>query len=165
MITTACEPGAAAFSVHAYSTPTGAPLMAVRCGNDSAVIHGVVNITPLTTLVAYSAAGFVSSSTIPKDSAAVLALLPKVTAAQYQQAKVSVLLAPLLQVLQANYGVATTGFDPMTAPFAADGTGVDGFFDAYPLTATSTAVQLTAPSAAGPLDRLPCLRRPAATRR
>ena len=152
MITTACAPGAAAFSVHAYTTPTGAPLMAVAMpAQDSAVINGVVNVTPLTTLVAYSAAGFVSSSTIPKDSAAVLALLPKVTAAQYQQAKVSVLVSPLLQVLQANYGVTTTGFDPMTAPFAADGTGVDGFFDAYPLTATSAAVQLTAPSAAGPL--------------
>ncbi|MDR6854269.1 beta-propeller fold lactonase family protein [Variovorax guangxiensis] len=155
METTACAPGAAAVHVDGYTTPSGAPLAAVAVPPQGmAVIDGVVNVNPLTTLLAYQAAGLAGASAPPLGHAGVLALLPKVTAAQYQQAKTSVLIAPLLQLLQTTYGVPTTGFDPTTTPFAANGQGVDAFFDAYPLTATPNSVQLAAPGSLGHLVRV-----------
>lgn len=152
MDTTTCAQGSAAVYLAGYTTPAGAPLEAVAVPpQGSPVIQGVVNVNPLTTLLAYAAAGLVPRTSAPHDNAQVLALLPKVTAEQYLQARTAVLIAPLLQVLQATYGIATTGFDPTTTPFAANGQGIDAFFDDYPLTATPTSVQLTAPGSIGPL--------------
>lgn len=155
MDTSGCAPGAAAFFVAGYTTPSGAPLDAVAIpAQGTTIVDGVVNINPLTTLMAYAAAGFAANAATPVDNDQVLALLPRITAAQYQQARASVLIAPLLQVLQARYGVTTTGFDPTTAPFAANGQGVDGFFDDFPLTATATSVQIAAPSSVGAFVRV-----------
>jgi 6-phosphogluconolactonase (cycloisomerase 2 family) len=117
----------------------------------ASIVKGVVNIDPLTTLIAYDAAGLVAGSKLPANNDQVLALLPKVTAAQYQKALSDVMVAALLQVLQAGYSVPATGFDPTTAAFTADGQGVDAFFDAYPLATTGSSVAITAPSAPGPL--------------
>lgn len=150
--TTQCAAGSAAVYLANYTTPAGAPLNAVAVPpQGSPVINGVVNIDPLTTLMSYAAAGLVVDTSAPTGNAQVLALLPKVTLAQYQQARTSVLIAPLLQLLQRSHGVDTSGFDPGTTPFVANGQGIDGFFDAYPLTATPTSVQLQAPGSIGPL--------------
>ncbi|MCE1181474.1 MAG: lactonase family protein [Rhodocyclales bacterium] len=155
MSTTSCAPGSAAITVPGYSTPSGAPLMALAVPpQGSPIINGVVNIDPLTTLLAYAAAGLVPSSVPPANSGQVLAVLSKVTSTQYLQAKANVLTAPLLQALGAN-GVNTTGFDPTTTPFVANGEGLDRFFDANPLSApTSSSVQIAAPASAGPLVRV-----------
>lgn len=153
--TTRCAPGSAAVSLQNYTTPAGAPLVAVAVPpQGSSVISGVVNIDPLTTLISYAAAGLVTDAAVLVGNAQVLALLPKVTPAQYQQARTSVLIAPLLQRLRSDHGVDTSTFDPGTTPFVADGRGIDGFFDAYPLTATPTSVQLQAPGSIGPLVRV-----------
>ena len=150
--TSSCVPGAVAFYVAAYTTPSGAPLEAVAVPPQGTnVVKGVVNINPLTTLLAYYAAGLVASANSPTNSGQVLVLLPQITAAQYQQAMTGVLTAPLLHVLQASYGVTTTGFDPTSAPFVANGQGVDGFFDAFPFSASGTSVQVAASSSPGPL--------------
>jgi 6-phosphogluconolactonase (cycloisomerase 2 family) len=150
--TSGCVPGAVAFYVAAYTTPSGAPLEAVAVPPQGTnVVKGVVNINPLTTLLAYYAAGLVATANPPTNNAQVLALLPQITAAQYQQAMTGVLTAPLLHTLQAGYGVTTTGFDPTSAPFVANGQGVDGFFDAYPFSASGTSVQVAASSSPGPL--------------
>jgi 6-phosphogluconolactonase (cycloisomerase 2 family) len=153
--TTACAAGSAAVYLANYTTPAGAPLDAVAIPpQGTTVINGIVNIDPLTTLLAYAAAGLALDTAAPADNAHVLALLPKITATQYQQAKTSVLIAPLLQVLQTLYGVSSNGFDPTSSTFAADGVGLDAFFDAYRLTATPTSVQLQAPGSLGPLVRV-----------
>ncbi|VTU46464.1 6-phosphogluconolactonase (plasmid) [Variovorax sp. SRS16] len=152
MDTTACAAGSAAVFLAGYTTPAGAPLEAVAIPpQGTPVIDGVVNVDPLTTMLAYAAAGLVLDTSAPADNAHVLALLSKVSAAQYQQARTSLLIAPLLQVLQSTYGVSTNGFDPTTSTFAADGQGLDAFFDAYLFTATPTSVQLQAPGSIGPL--------------
>ncbi|TPQ44544.1 3-carboxymuconate cyclase [Burkholderia ubonensis] len=155
MSTTNCAPGSAALTVPGYTTPGGATLMAVAVPPPgSLVINGVVNIDPLTTLLAYDVAGLVSSPATPSTSAQVLALLPQVTATQYLQAKANILTASLLQALNSN-GVTTTGFDLTTTPFVADGHGLDGFFDGNPLSApTSSSVEIAAPESAGPLVRV-----------
>ena len=144
MDTTSCMPGSAAVSLEGYTTPNGAPLLSVAVPPEGGtVIDGMVNVDPLTTLLAYDAAGMVSASSAPANSGDVLALLPHITAAQLEQATTHVLTASLLQTLQRDYGVAMTGFSPMSTPFTADGQGLDGFFDAYPLTApTATSVEM-----------------------
>ncbi len=150
--TSGCAPGTLAFYIGDYATPGGAPLDAVAMpASGAGKVNGVVNIDPLTTLLAYYAAGLVPASHPPGNNAQVLAVLPQVTSAQYRQALASVLTAPVLQKLQANYGVAATGFDPTSAPFVANGQGVDAFFDAYPIAASGNSVQVAAPSAPGPL--------------
>ncbi len=151
MDTTGCAAGAAALSIAGYTTPSGASLMAVAVPvQGTPVISGVVNIDPLTTLIAYDAAGMVISSPAPATAAQVLALLPKVSSAQYQQAQSNVLTASLLLLLQNTYGVQTNGFSAGGTSFAADGQGLDAFFDAYTLTApTSTSVQVAPASGTG----------------
>jgi 6-phosphogluconolactonase (cycloisomerase 2 family) len=150
--TSGCAPGAIAFHVAAYTTPGGSALDAVALpARGSSGVSGVVNINPLTTLLAYYAAGLVPSAKAPASNDQVLALLPQVSAAEYHQAMTSVLTAALLQKLQSGYGMTTTGFDPTTTAFVANGQGLDGFFDAYPLSASGNSVQISAPSAPGPL--------------
>lgn len=150
--TTNCAAGSAAVYLANYTTPAGAPLNAVAVPpRGSPVISGVVNIDPLTTLISYAAAGLVAETSPATGNAQVLALLAKVTPAQYQQARTSVLIAPLLQLLQSSHGMDTSSFDPTTTPFVANGQGIDGFFDAYLLTAAPTSVQLQAPGSIGPL--------------
>ncbi len=150
--TSTCAAGSAAVYLASYTTPWGAPLNAVAVPSaGTPVISGIVNIDPLTTLISYAAAGLVADASAPTGNAQVLALLSRVTTAQYLQARTSVLIAPLLQLLQGDHSVATAGFDPTTTPFVANGKGIDGFFDAYVLTATSTSVQLQAPGSLGPL--------------
>ena len=155
MDTTSCAPGSAALTVVGYATPAGAPLMALAVpAAGASVIAGVVNIDPLTTVLAYDAVGLVPSAAAPADSADVLGLLARVTSTQYLQARADILTAPLLQALAAN-GVSTTGFDPTSTNFLANGVGLDAFFDGYPLTAPGGAsVQLMAPASAGPLVKV-----------
>lgn len=152
MDTSDCAPGSAALAVRAYATPGGAPLLAVAVpAHSSSVIDGVYNIDPLTTALAYDAAGLLASATPPADSAQVLALLPRIHATQYLQARADILTASLLQAL-GSYGVSTSGFDPGSSPFVADGQQLDGFFDAYPLSAPAAGtVSLRAASASGPV--------------
>ncbi|WP_454874020.1 beta-propeller fold lactonase family protein [Paraburkholderia xenovorans] len=151
MDTSRCAAGAAAFSVEGYTTPSGVSLMSVAVPvQGTPVINGVVNIDPLTTLIAYAAAGMVTSNPAPATAAQALALLPKVTGAQYQRAQSDVMTASLLLLLQNTYGVPTSGFSAGATSFAADGQGMDAFFDAYPLTApTSASVQIAPASGAG----------------
>lgn len=155
MSTTNCAPGSAAITVLGYTTPNGAPLIAVAVPpQGSRVINGVVNIDPLTTLLSYDAAGLASSAALPATSGQVLALLSQITATQYLQAKANILTASLLQALSGN-GVSTTGFDPTTTPFVANGQELDGFFDGNPLSApTPSSVQIAAPTSAGPLVKV-----------
>lgn len=145
MYTNGCAPGSAALSVEGYATPAGATLLSVAVPpTGKPVIDGVVNIDPLTTLLAYDVAGMIASPTPPASSADVLALLPQATAAQVQQATTNILTASLLTNLQVKYGVATTGISLTSTPFTADGRGLDAFFDAYTLTAPSAgSVQIT----------------------
>ncbi|MDR8395749.1 MULTISPECIES: beta-propeller fold lactonase family protein [Paraburkholderia] len=151
MDTSRCAAGAAAFSVEGYTIPSGVSLMAVAVPvQGTPVINGVVNIDPLTTLIAYASAGMVTSTPAPATAAQALALLSKVTSAQYQRARSDVLTASLLLLLQNTYGVQTSGFSAGATSFAADGQGIDAFFDAYPLTApTSASVQIAPASGAG----------------
>ena len=114
------------------------------------MISGVVNVNPLTTMIAYDAAGMVNSTSAPATAAQVLALLPKVTSTQYQQAQSDVVTASLLQLLQNTYGVQTSGFSAEATPFSANGQGLDAFFDAYTFTApTPASVQLAPVSGTG----------------
>ena len=86
------------------------PLLSVAVPpQGKSIIDGVVNIDPLTTLLAYEVVGILSSSTLPVTSTDVLALLPHVTAAQVQQATTNILTVSVLMDLQTNYGVTTTG--------------------------------------------------------
>jgi 6-phosphogluconolactonase (cycloisomerase 2 family) len=151
MDTTACAPGSAAFTVNGFTTPSGAPLMAVAVPPTGIpVINGVVNVDPLTTLIAYDAAGMVASSVAAGTPAQALALLSHVSANQYAQAQADVLTTSLLQLLQGTYGVSSTSFSAATTPFSADGQGLDAFFDAFPLSAPSAAsVQLSPASGPG----------------
>ncbi len=138
MDTSGCAPGSAGLSVTGYLTPDGAPLLSVAVPpSGKPIIDGVINIDPLTTLLAYDVAGMVSSTAPPASSEHVLALLPQVTAAHIQQATTNILSASLLTDLQANFGVTTTGFSLTSTPFSANGQGLDAFFDAYKLTAPS----------------------------
>jgi 6-phosphogluconolactonase (cycloisomerase 2 family) len=151
MDTSTCASGAAAVSLSGYTTPSGAPLMAVAVpAQGTPVINGVANIDPLTTMIAYDAAGMVTSSSAPANAAQALALLPKVTSTQYQQAQSDVLTASLLQLLQNTYGLQTSGFSAVTTSFAADSQGLDAFFDAYTFTApTAASLQLAPASGTG----------------
>ncbi len=150
MDTSNCAPGSAGLSVKGYTTPSGAPLLSVAISTPGkAIIDGRVNIDPLTTLLAYEVVGLLSSSTPPTGSAEVLALLPQVTAAQVQQATTNILTVSLLTDLQTNYGVTTTGISLTSTPFAANGQGLDAFFDAYELTAPTTDHVQIASTASG----------------
>jgi 6-phosphogluconolactonase (cycloisomerase 2 family) len=150
MDTSGCAPGSAGLSVTGYLTPDGAPLLSVAVPPpDKSVIDGVINIDPLTTLLAYDVAGMISSDAPPATSAHVLALLPQVTAAQIQQATTNILSASLLTDLQGIYGVTTTGFSLTSTPFSANGQGLDAFFDAYTLTAPSGGSVQIASAASG----------------
>lgn len=150
MGTNGCAPGSVALSVQGYTTPKGVSLLSVAVPPaGQSIIDGVVNIDPLTTLLAYDLAGVVSSSTPPADSADVLALLPQVTAAQVQQATKNILTVSLLTDLQKNYNVAATGLSLTSTPFTANGQGLDAFFDAYTLTAPSAGSVQIASAASG----------------
>ena len=144
MDTSRCAPGSVALSVENYVTPAGVAMMSVAAPlSGQTVINGVVNIDPLTTLLAYDTAGMVSTSAAPANSSDVLALLPQISAAQIYQATNNVLTVPLLSDLQSRYGVVTSGLNLVSTPFSANGQGLDAFFDAYTLTApSSSSVQL-----------------------
>lgn len=150
MDTSHCAAGSLALSLENYLTPGGVPLMSVAApSSGNTILEGVVNIDPLTTLLAYDAVGMLSSSAAPASPSDVLAVLPQVTAAQIHQAVTAILTVPLLDDLQSRYGVTTNGLSPISTPFSANGQGLDAFFDAYALTApTSRSVQL-ASSASG----------------
>jgi 6-phosphogluconolactonase (cycloisomerase 2 family) len=138
-----CAPGPAVFYITDFTTPGGAPLISVTVPPDGKTAAGVVNIDPLTTLVAYDAAGLISTSSPPSNVDQVLAILPRVSAAQLQEATTQVLTARVLQAIQSAYGVSMNGFSPVTTPFAADGSDLDSLFEQYPLTApTAASVQL-----------------------
>jgi hypothetical protein len=150
MDTTGCAPGSVALSVENYATPGGVALMSIAAPpSGKPVIDGVVNIDPLTTLLAYDAAGMVSTSVPPAGSSDVIAMLPRISAAQISQATTNLLTVPLLNDLQSRYGVATSGFSPISTPFSADGQGLDAFFDAYALTAPSSSSVQLASAASG----------------
>ena len=150
MDTSGCAPGSAALSIQGYTTPSGVPLLSVAVPpQGKSIIDGVVNIDPLTTLLAYDVVGILSSSTLPASSAQVLALLPQVTAAQVQQATTNILTVSLLTDLQTNYGVTTTGLSLTSTPFTANGQGLDAFFDAYTLSAPSAGSVQIASTASG----------------
>ena len=147
-----CAYGSLALNAATYTTPVGgAPLMAVVVPEQAASsASGIVNIDPLSTLLAYDAVGLISTGAAPATSGQVLALLPQLTWTQYLQARTNILTASLLQALNA-YGVSGNGFDPESTTFVANGQGLDGFFDGNPLSATSSGIQIEAPSAGGPL--------------
>ncbi len=133
-------------SASSASSAGGTSPGATMTGTTTTDLPGTVNITPLTTLAVY---GFVGLQTVlpgaaaAPDNAHVLAAMPLLTraaeakpggvaalAAAYQGV-VSTLVADLGPTLT-GYGVSITGFDPVRTPFAANGTGIDTFFDAYP---------------------------------
>ncbi|MEQ0777839.1 beta-propeller fold lactonase family protein [Paraburkholderia tropica] len=150
MDTTRCAPGTVAMSIAGYTTPNGVGLMAVAVPTpESPVIDGIVNIDPLTTMIAYDAAGMVTGASVPTTSAQAAALLSKVTSTQYAQAQSNVMTASLLQLLQ-TYGIQTSDFSAAASSFVANGTGLDAFFDAYTLSApTAASVQLAPASGTG----------------
>jgi 6-phosphogluconolactonase (cycloisomerase 2 family) len=150
MDTSGCAPGSAALSIQGYTTPSGVPLLSVAVPSQGkSIIDGVVNIDPLTTLLAYDVVGILSSSTLPASSAQVLTLLPQVTAAQVQQATTDILTVSLMTDLQTNYGVPATGLSLTATPFNANGEGLDAFFDAYTLSAPSAGSVQIASTASG----------------
>ena len=150
MDTSGCAPGSAALSIQGYTTPSGVSLLSVAVpAQGKSIIDGVVNIDPLTTLLAYDVVGALSSSTAPVSSAQVAGLLPQVTAAQVQQATTDILSVSLLTDLQTNYGVTTTGLSLTSTPFTANGQGLDAFFDAYVLSSLSAGSVQIASMASG----------------
>ena len=149
--TSSCASGSAAVTVANYQTPTGATLIAVAVPpSGTTIVNGVVNIDPLTTLIAYDAVGMVASASAPTSTAQVLALLSRVSSQQYSQAHADVITPTLLTLLQNSYGVSSNSFSANATSFAANGEGLDAFFDAYTLTApTSSSVKLAIASGPG----------------
>lgn len=155
-MTTQCAAGPVTFAV--TSGPAGLPpLGAIGLPNSSGAVSGTVNLTPLSTLALYE---FVATQTIvptaqaEPDFAHVLATVPTIWAAgplmgkstaqivaQIQAAARAVVQSVAAQLQAA--GVNPTGFDPVTTPFAANGQGLDAFFDQNPASApAANAYQL-----------------------
>lgn len=150
--TSSCAQGSVALAIPGYTTPGGASLLAVAVPPaGSSVVNGQVNLDPLTTALAYEAAGYVAS-TPPADVSEIISWLPLVSATQYANARNAILVPALLSQLSTTYGVNTSGFDPNTTVFTANGQGLDAFFDAFPISAPSaTSVALTSSGAVGAL--------------
>jgi len=154
---TQCVAGPVTFAV--TSGPAGLPpLAAIALPNTSAgAVSGTVNLTPLSTLALYD---FVATQDIVPTAQAepsfayILAAVPTIVQAgqltgksmqtilaQMQSAARAVVQA-IAQQLQA-VGIDPASFDPVTTPFAANGTGVDALFDQNPASApAANAYQL-----------------------
>ena len=151
---TDCAPGPVLFAVTS-GAPNNIPLDALAFpASASAAIGGTVNLTPLTTLIAFDFLGtqsLLNGVNAPSDPSQVLALIPTLETTVYQlsgsptayaeiasayQSSQQVVLNALAQTLQ-GYGVSASAFNPVTTPFSADGQGIDAFFNAYPETVGS----------------------------
>jgi len=146
-MSTQCVAGPVTFAVTAGG-PAGVPLAAVALPNTaSGAVSGTVNLTPLTTLAMYE---FVATQTLvptaqsQPDFPHILATIPTVWqaaplmgkstqqfASQLQAATLAVLQSVAAQLQAA--GVSPGSFDPVTTAFTANGQGIDGFFDLYPV--------------------------------
>ncbi|WP_291521331.1 hypothetical protein, partial [Acidithiobacillus sp.] len=153
-MSTNCAPGPVEIAVIS-GAPNNIPLMTLAIPSDgNSPVSGTVNITPLTTSIAYYFLGtqpLVGSLQSPSSFTQAVEYVPKVLTAAYQQKGASAAFAAInsayqgaaQQVLIAlsqsltTYGVSTSSdFNPVTTPFSANGQGVDAFFDAYPETVT-----------------------------
>ena len=166
-MTTDCAPGPVLFAVTS-GAPNGIPLDALAVpASASAAVGGTVNLTPLTTMIAFDFLGTQKLFTgfgSPSSTSNILALIPAVETTVYQlsgsqtayaqiassyQSSRQAVLDALATTLQ-GYGVSTSTFDPVSTPFSADGQGVDAFFDAYP-EAVGSASMLSLGAAGNPL--------------
>lgn len=155
---TQCASGPVVFAVTAGAPAGSPPLGAIGLPNSSSgTVTGTVNLTPLSTLTLFD---FVATQTIVPTAQAqpdfthILAAVPVLwqaapMSAQGAQAFGAQLLAAARAVVQAvatqlqTAGVNLASFDPVTTPFAANGQGVDAFFDQYPASApAANAYQL-----------------------
>lgn len=150
---TTCAPGPVEFYVS--NTPNNIPLIALAIpANANSAVSGTVNITPLTTLIVYD---FLGTQTVlngvssPNSISQAVGFIPTIELSSYQlsgsaaafaaissayQNAANQIMGALSQTLS-TYGVSTSsGFDPVTAAFSANGQGIDAFFDAYPETVT-----------------------------
>ena len=150
---TTCAPGPVEFYVS--NTPNNIPLLALAIpANANSAVSGTVNITPLTTLIVYD---FLGTQTVlngvnsPNSISQAVGFIPTIESSSYQlsgsaaafaaissayQNAANQIMGALSQTLS-TYGVSTSsGFDPVTSAFSANGQGIDAFFDAYPETVT-----------------------------
>jgi hypothetical protein len=155
-MSTNCAPGPVEIAVIS-GAPNNIPLMTLAIPSDgNSPVSGTVNITPLTTSIAYYFLGtqpLVGSLQSPSSFAQAVAYVPMVLTAAYQQKGASAAFAAINSAYQgaaqqvlsalsqslATYGVSNSSdFNPVTTPFSANGKDVDAFFDAYPETVTGS---------------------------
>lgn len=142
-MTTTCAAGAVIFTV-AATTPGGAPLDALAFpGAGQALVGGTVNVTPLTTLAVWCALGNLRLNLA--NHAQVLAMAPALLTSPAYRAASDTLLSALGPLL-APYGINASSFDPVATAFQPNGSGIDGFFDACPLSLLTQASIQIAPS-------------------
>ncbi|MDY0331708.1 MAG: hypothetical protein RBR52_14615 [Thiomonas sp.] len=153
---TMCAPGPVEFAVLS-GAPNNLPLMTVAVpANANAVVSGVVNITPLTTMIVYDFLGtqtVLSGVNSPNSFSQAVGFVPTLETTAYQLYGSSAAFAAISQAYQnsasrvlgalsltlSNYGVSVaSGFDPVTAPFTPNGQGIDKFFDDYPESVTGS---------------------------
>lgn len=146
-MTTTCAAGPVMFSVTG-TTPGGAALDALAFPSaNQTLVSGTVNLTPLTTLTVWYALSTLQLNLT--DHAQIQAKAPVLlTSSAYRAATDTVLSA--LSPLLAPFGVSASTFDPVITAFQPDGSGIDGFFDACPLTRISpTSIQIAPSGNAG----------------
>lgn len=118
-------------------TPNGSPLESMSIPNPGQTVSGTINITPLTTFYLYTALASISLDiTTTSQSAPPPDVLQAMSSSGFSttyQMAVSKIDNSLTQVLS-KYGINGATFDSVTQPFVANGTGIDSFFDDYPLT-------------------------------
>lgn len=124
-------------------TPNGSPLESMSVPNPGQTVSGTVNITPLTTFYLYTALALANISfdiTTTSQSAPPPGVLQAMSSTSFSttyEMAVSKIENSLTQVLS-QYGINGATFDSVTQTFVTNGTGIDGFFDAYPLTVPNT---------------------------
>ncbi len=154
--TSGCHPGDTLLFSVSGGTPNGSPLDAIAIPSDGQVVSGTVNITPLTTFNFLTALAMTNltitslSDGLP-NQASLQAISNPNFSGTYRFA-VQTINDDLISVLR-QYGINGATFHSVTQTFVADGTGIDGFFDAYPLS-VSGLNSLVLGNAAAPLLQL-----------
>jgi hypothetical protein len=137
--TSDCHPGDALLFSVSGGTPNGSPLDAIALPANGQLVSGTVNITPLTTLdlmtaLAMTNLTITSISGGPHSQPSLQAISNPNFPGTYRIAEQTI--NDDLNSVLSKYGINGAIFHSVTQIFVANGTGIDGFFDAYPLSAS-----------------------------
>lgn len=138
--TSGCHQGDTLLFSVSGGTPNGSPLDAIAIPANGQLVSGTVNITPLTTLNLMTALAM-TNLTITSISGGQLtqpslqAMSNPNFSGTYRMAEQTI--NDDLNSVLSKYGINGATFHSVTQVFLANGTGIDGFFDAYPLSVSA----------------------------